>query len=93
MLNRRVEESGHKFIQFVAGWILAILVCYLLFSTFYSALNSTEVRYSAVTKECVAVITAQGVVMPCEGNVPLRHNPVPVAPEITYQQIVDSFSR
>jgi hypothetical protein len=94
MFNRRVEESGHKFIQFVAGCVLAILVCYLLITAFLSVLNRTDVFYDAVvTDKCVAVVTAQGVVKPCEGNIPVRHNQEFVAPEITYDDVQKYFAR
>lgn len=94
MLNPRVEKDGHKCIQFFAGCGLLILVCYLLITAFFSALNRSDVFYSAVvTDKCVAVVTAQGAVKPCEGNIPVRHNPVFVAPEITYDDVLKSFAR
>jgi hypothetical protein len=94
MLHTSVKRSslGRKYIHFFIGYGLLITICYLLVTALLFQLDLPEIYQDAVTKDCIAVVTAQSVV-PCEGNVPVRYVPVPVDPKLTFNDIAASMQR
>jgi hypothetical protein len=93
MMSARVKKDCHKFIQVVSTCALVPTACLLLLFSIRFALDLPEVYKDAITRECIAVVTA-AVYQPCEeGNIPKRHKEVLSAPGRTYEQIVAARNR
>ena len=89
MLNPRVEESGHKCIQFFAVWglVLTLIVAAIVFWPSVQAESAAPVEYQdGVSEQCIALLTDQ-VVEPCSDDSSEKHSPRPVAPETTFKEI------
>jgi len=93
MLSPKKVKPGHKFIQAVAVWGITATACLLVLYFFPPGIDLPEVYKDSITRECIAVVTAEGY-QPCEeGNIPSRHHPILSAPGQTYEQIVAARNR
>jgi len=67
-----------------------IAIFYLLLNALLFWLNLPEVYQNAVTEDCIAVVTKEGVV-PCSGEFPSRYVRIPIDPNTTYEDVAASL--